>query len=189
MNNEEVTPGNLGGLGGMLPAEVLKMLNELLEQIHRVGHSNQGSTVINIYEKGSMHIDRVDNQIIYGDKWAKTIQGKEYTENQPLFDNDTPLSALFRENHHKELRKIIESWRPYLINDDTNIDALAMTHFEFDFSNILAKAIYIDMGRLLCQHPLEDDNIHTLANYLFLHSNLSNSQPTLYAQLRKYLKR
>ena len=31
MNNEEVTPGNLGGLGGMLPAEVLKMLNELLD--------------------------------------------------------------------------------------------------------------------------------------------------------------
>ena len=186
--NEEV-PENLGRLGDVLPAEVLKMLNELLEQMHRVGHPHQSSTVINIYEKGSMHIDRVDNQIIYGDKWAKAIQGKEYAENQPLFDNDTPLSALFRENHHDELRKVIESWRPYLINDDTNIDALAMTHFEFDFSNILAKAIYIDMGRLLCQHALEDDNIHTLANYLFLHSNLSNSQPTLYAQLRKYLKR
>jgi len=146
MNNEEVTPGNLGGLGDVLPAEVLKKVNELLEQIHRVGHPNQGSTVINIYEKGSMHIDRVDNQIIHGDKWAKAIQGKEYAENLPLFDNDTPLSALFRENHHEELRKVIESWRPYLINDDTNIDALAMTHFEFDFSNILAKAIYIDRG-------------------------------------------
>ena len=60
--NEEV-PENLGRFGDVLPAEVLKKVNELLEQMHRVGHPNQGSNVINIYEKGSMHIDRVDNQI------------------------------------------------------------------------------------------------------------------------------
>ena len=34
-------PDNLGGLGGMLPAEVLKMLNGLLEQMHRAGHINR----------------------------------------------------------------------------------------------------------------------------------------------------
>ena len=33
----EDDPDNLGGLGDMLPAEVLKMLNELLEQMHRKG--------------------------------------------------------------------------------------------------------------------------------------------------------
>ena len=58
---------NLDGLGDMLPAEALKKLNELLELIHRTGQTNQGSTVINIYEKGSMHIDHVDNQNFYGD--------------------------------------------------------------------------------------------------------------------------
>ena len=62
MNNIEV-PDFLGGLGDMLPADVLKMVNELLELLHQSDHTNQGSTVINIYEKGSMHIDRVDNQI------------------------------------------------------------------------------------------------------------------------------
>ena len=51
MNNIEV-PDNLGGLGDMLPADVLKMVNELLEQLHRKDKDHQGSTVINIYGKG-----------------------------------------------------------------------------------------------------------------------------------------
>ena len=71
MNNKENNPDNLGGLGGMLPAEVLKKLNELLELIHQTEHTNHGSTVINIYEKGSMHIDHVDNQNFYGDTSPK----------------------------------------------------------------------------------------------------------------------
>ena len=62
----EDDPDNLGGLGGMLPAEVLKMLNELLELMQQKGHSNQGSTVINIYQPGSLHVDKVDNQYFYG---------------------------------------------------------------------------------------------------------------------------
>ena len=59
-NNEEV-PDFLGGLGDMLPADVLKKLNELLELLHQSDHTNQGSTVINIYEKGSWHVDKQYN--------------------------------------------------------------------------------------------------------------------------------
>ena len=67
MKKENVNdPDNLGGLGDMLPAEVLKKLNELLEQLHQAGNKQQGSTVINIYEKGSLHVDHVDNQHFYG---------------------------------------------------------------------------------------------------------------------------
>ncbi len=54
--NEKV-PGNLGGLGDMLPADVLKKVNELLEQLHRADKEHQGSIVLNIYEKGSQHVD------------------------------------------------------------------------------------------------------------------------------------
>lgn len=100
----------------------------------------------------------------------------------------TPLSALFRLNFEGELRTVIESWRPCLIGDDPSIDALQLSYFEFDFNKILAMSVYIDLGHLLCKHPLVDDNMRTLADYLFEHSNLSNSQPTLYAQLRKYKK-
>ena len=46
--NDEVTPDNLGGLGDLLPADVLKKLRELLEQLQQSGHANQGDTVINI---------------------------------------------------------------------------------------------------------------------------------------------
>ena len=189
--NEDI-PGNLGGLGGMLPAEVLKKLNELLERKHQEDYNNHGSTVINIYKEGSWHIDNVESQY-FGEKWAKAFQRKELAEGPPPpelpFDDNTPISALFRENFHDELRSVVESWRPCLVNDDPTIDALAMNRFEFDFSKILAMGVYIDLGSLLCKHPLEDDNMRTLADYLFLHSNLSNSQPTLYAQLRKYMKR
>ena len=82
MNNIEV-PDNLGGLGDMLPADVLKMVNELLEQLHRKDKDHQGSTVINIYGKGSLHVDHVDNQYLYGDKWVKALQNKVVADDQP----------------------------------------------------------------------------------------------------------
>ena len=173
--------------------ESLEFINRLLERLHQADSNNKSSIVFNIYEKGSMHIDRVDKQNFYGDKWAKALQNREAADGpptaEPVFDKDTPLSVLFRENFYGELRKVIESWRPYLIGDDPNVDALAMSYFEFDFSKILAMGVYIDLGRLLGMHPLKDGNMRTLADYLFLHSNLSSSQPTLYAQLRKYMKK
>ena len=57
MKYKDETPDNLGGLSDVLSAEVLKMLNELLEQLQRTGHTNNGSNVINIYAPGSQHID------------------------------------------------------------------------------------------------------------------------------------
>ncbi len=45
MMYKDEDPDNLGGLGGMLPAEVLKMVNELLEQMHQTGHINNGSKI------------------------------------------------------------------------------------------------------------------------------------------------
>ena len=66
MNQQKEVPDNLGGLGDMLPADVLKMVNELLEQLHRADKEHQGSTtVINYYAPGSQH---VDNQCVFGEK-------------------------------------------------------------------------------------------------------------------------
>jgi len=83
MNQNEDIPDSLGGLGDLLPADVLKMVNELLEQLHQKEKDHQGSTVINIYEKGSLHVDHVDNQYLYGDKWVKALQNKVVADNQP----------------------------------------------------------------------------------------------------------
>ena len=66
MNQQKEVPDNLGGLGDMRPAVVLKKVNELLEQLHRADKEHQGSTtVINYYAPGSQH---VDNQYIFGEK-------------------------------------------------------------------------------------------------------------------------
>ena len=175
MNQNEEIPENLGGLGDMLPADVLKMVNELLEQLHRKDKDHQG--------------DHVDNQNFYGDKWVKALQNKVVADDQPsaepVFDKDTPLSVLFRDNFHSELRKVIESWRPYLIGDASSIDALAMTLFEFDRKRIYSNRVYYDLLDLddlgALQVPLSQ-----LANYLADHSNLSQSYDTLYRQLKKY---
>ena len=61
MNHNEEVPDFLGELGDMLPAEVLKKVNELLEQLHRKDKNHQGSTVINIYGKGSQYVDKQIN--------------------------------------------------------------------------------------------------------------------------------
>ena len=196
MNHNEEVPDFLGGLGDMLPADVLKKVNELLERVHRKDKDHQGSPVF-IYAPGSQYVDKQFNFGAYhrplpkGKGAGKPLPEAFSTEAaaDPPFDADTPLSALFRENHHEELRRIIDSWRPYLIGDDPTIDALALAHFEFDFDKVIATHIYIDLGRLLYVHALKDDNMSQLAKYLYQHSNLSNSESTLYVQLRKYKKR
>lgn len=58
-HNEEV-PDFLGGLGNMLPADVLKKVNELLEQLHRKDKDHQGSPVF-IYAPGSQYVDKQFN--------------------------------------------------------------------------------------------------------------------------------
>lgn len=180
-------PDFLDGLGDMLPADVLKKLNELLARLHQADHTNHGSTVINIYEKGSLHVDHVDNQNFYngsGPRLPKTPK----TEDAPAtktFDQDTPLSALFRDNHHEELRMVIDSWRPYLVDDDAAIDALALNRFEFDKDRIYANRVYRDLCGLDARGALHV-SLSQLARYLTGHSNLSRSYATLYQQLKTY---
>ena len=76
MNHNEEVPDFLGGLGDMLPADVLKKVNELLERVHRADKDHQGSPVLNIYEKGSLHVDHVDTQNFYGDACPKPQKEK-----------------------------------------------------------------------------------------------------------------
>ena len=64
MNHNEEVPDNLGGLGDMLPADVLKKVNELLERVHRKDKDHQGSPVF-IYAPGSQYVDK---QFIIGDR-------------------------------------------------------------------------------------------------------------------------
>ena len=187
MKRNEDDPDYLEGLGDLLPAETLKKLNELLEQLHQSNNNHQGSIVLNIYEKGSQHVDHVDNQYFYREAVPNPPQkGREKeSETKEAFNADTPLSALFRESHHDELRKIIDSWRPYLVDDETDTEALVLSHFEFDKDRIYSNKVYRDLCGLDVAGALKVP-LSQLGRYLAGHSNLSRSYATLYQQLKYY---
>ena len=168
--------------------EGIDFFNGLLERLPQAGFDNCCSHLSLVYvAPGAQHIERVDNLNFYGDispKPKKPLKAEEPSATK-TFNQDTPLSALFRENHHEDLRKVIESWRPYLIGDDPATDALAITRFEFDKKQIYSNHIYYDLLGLdtlgALQVPLSQ-----LASYLADHSNLSCNETALYQQLKYY---
>ena len=191
MKYKEDNPDNLDRLGDMLPADVLKILNELPERMHQSDHTNQGSKIEVVYvAAGGQHVDIIENQNIYGDQRAEQQKNRKTAKrNKPAsetpFADSTPLSALFRENHHDKLKTVIESWRPYLINDEKSTEALSLTHFEFDKDQIYSNKVYRDLCELDALGALQV-SLSQLARYLAEHSNLSQSYATLYQQLKDY---
>ena len=183
----EDDPNNQEKHSEELSAEDLKELNYLLERLYQADYKLLGSIEINIYKPGSQRVDHVDNQYFYGDasfKPKKTPK-EENASTTERFSKDTPLSALFRKTRHEELRKVIESWRPYLIGDDATVDALAITHFEFDKKRIYSNRVYYDLLDLDALGALQV-SLSQLACYLADHSNLSSSYTALYQQLKHY---
>ena len=197
---------------------IIKLKNEKIEDENNEKYEREKSVQINIYEKGSQHIDTQINwgasppaqasppaspptplagargvdsvEKTRGLPWEKARQGEGECLRQKRggelpFGSDTPLSALFRKNHHEELRKRIESWRPYLKSDAPETDALLMTWFEFDKDRIYANKVYRDLCELDHMGAL-NNSLSCLARYLAGHSNLSRSYSTLYQQLKLY---
>ena len=188
MNHNEEVPDFLGELGDMLPADVLKKVNELLEQLHRKDH--QGSPVF-IYAPGSQYVDK---QINIGETLPKPEthpdppcvgREKNTEKKEDIIKNETPLSALFRKNSHEKLQKVIETWRPFLIGETE--DMMKLNEFKFDLSRIQPSTVYLDLAQLINQGGLQY-SMSVLAAYMFTHSNLSRSENALYVQLKRYKK-
>ena len=78
MNYDKEVPDFLGGLGDMLPADVLKKVVELLEQLRRADKDHQGSTVF-IYAPGSQYVETVQNQYLYPAPSPAPYRGGEST--------------------------------------------------------------------------------------------------------------
>ena len=97
---------------------------------------------------------------------------------------DTPLSALFRNEHHEILRDVIDTWRSALIGL-TEEEALEMNSFFFDFDWIRPIEVYMDLTNLIINDGLLT-TMSQLAHYMAIHSNLSKSEATLYALLKRY---
>ena len=168
MKNDIEDPACLADLGDLLPAEVLSKFN--------------GNIVFNIYIGETLPQPQQKKETL--PQPLPKGRGENTMKDEP-FDDNTPLSALFRENHHEELRKVIESWRPYLINDETDRDALMLTHFTFDKKSIHSKEIYVGLLNLANIGALQV-SLSQLARYLSNHSNLSNSYTALYQQIKHY---
>lgn len=165
--------------------EVLGLLNRLPVLLRWAGMKNFGSHIsLNYFAPGSQYIDKVEH--FYGDKYQKQgkIPSKE-TSGIEHFSDETPLSTLFRKNHHEKLKTVIESWRPYLIDNDKDMGALSLTHFEFDKDQIYSNKVYRDLCELDALGALQV-SLSQLARYLADHSNLSQSYATLYQQLKDY---
>ena len=84
MNHNEEDLDFLGGRGDMLPADVLKLLNELLEQLHRKDKKHQGSPVF-IYAPGSQYVDKQFNIGAYPRPLpkGKGVDGAEASKSLP----------------------------------------------------------------------------------------------------------
>ena len=84
MNFNEEVPDNLGGLGNMLPADVLKKVNELLEQLHRADKEHQGSTInLTLVAPGAQYVNHIDTQIFGADKSQKPKPASSSTNEPP----------------------------------------------------------------------------------------------------------
>ena len=58
MKYKDEDPDILGGLGDLLPAEVLKRLEKLLEQLQQAGYTNPGSKIELVYvAPGAQHVE------------------------------------------------------------------------------------------------------------------------------------
>ena len=166
-----------------LSADALEFINRLLERLHQADFTNHGSKIEIVYvASGGQH---VETQINIGAHHSPPKGTEKGTKAKESFNDDTPLSALFRENHHEALRKVIESWRPYLINEEKATEALSLTHFEFDKDQIYSNKVYRDLCELDALGALQV-SLSQLAHYLAVHSNLSQSYATLYQQLKYY---
>ena len=165
----------------------LEFINRLLERLHQADFTNHGSKIEVVYvASGGQHVETIQKQIVYTTKQQEVPKVKD-TIIEEQFNDETPLSALFRKSHHEELRKRIDSWRPYLIDDDPGIDTVAISNFQFDMTAIRPVSIYMDLTHLV-NHDALRPPMSVLAAYMYQHSNLSRSKNALYVQLKRYRK-
>ena len=84
--NEDI-PENLDGLCDLLSAEVLKMLNDLLQIIHQAGHTNQGSKIEVVYvASGGQHVETQYISLTpnHSPKGEGNFKGREKAKERPV---------------------------------------------------------------------------------------------------------
>ena len=107
--------------------EILQLLNRLLEELHQAdGNNKKGSTVINIYGKGSQHIDHVENQYFYGDEWHKQGKNNDVTPPPDLPDTLSTEKAMVLWKKAQEAGIVDEHYQPLISRTQAAVLAHAM---------------------------------------------------------------
>ena len=93
MNHNEEVPDFLGGLGDMVPADVLKKVVELLEQLRLADKDHQSSKIELVYvAPGAQHVETVQNQYLYPAPSPAPYRGGESTMGgKPAYDRSGEL--------------------------------------------------------------------------------------------------
>ena len=166
----------------------LEEIKHMFDKFRQNEGNDIAQMVINYYGNGSNHIDNVACQtFISGAVEPKNVQKVPKATAKEEFNDDTPLSALFRDNHYDELKEIINSWLPFLTNVSDIKDPLSITSFQFVFGEFHPANVYLDLVHLVNLDALKTP-LSVLADYLFTHSNLSVSRNSIYVQLKRYKK-
>lgn len=164
--------------------EEIALLNRLLELLHQAGGEQKGSNLQLVYvAKGAQYVNNMYNQ--HPLPASRQKKNEANIQAPAPFDSGTPLSALFRESHHEELKEMVKNWRLYMIEEGQTEDELILTSFQFDFEQIRPVNIYMDLAHLI-NHDALRVPMSVLAAYMFQHSNLSKSENALYVQLKRY---
>ena len=104
MNRNEEEPENLGGLGDLLPTEVLQKVNELLEKLNWTDHTNHGSKIEVVYvASGAQHVETIHTQ------YLGTPQSLSYSVNYPT---DEQLANAISSINGKE--KMLDEYQKWL---------------------------------------------------------------------------
>ena len=125
MNHNEEVPDFLGGLGDMLPADVLKLLNELLEQLHQKDKDHQSSPVF-IYAPGSQYVDKQFNIGAYPSPFpkGKGVDSAEASKSLPEVLATDKAMALWRKA--QRVGYVDEHYQPLLSRTQAALLADAM---------------------------------------------------------------
>ena len=107
--------------------DIFRFLNRILEELHQAdGNDKKGSTVINIYGKGSQHADKIEKQIIYTDARSKLVKDNKETPPPDLPPSLSTDKAMALWKKAQDAGSVDENYQPQISRTQAAILAFTM---------------------------------------------------------------
>lgn len=109
--------------------EFLQLLNRLLEELHQAdGNNKKGSTVINIYGKGSQHVDKIKKQYIYTDACSKLAKDNKETPPPDLPPSLSTDEAMALWKKAQDAGYVDDNYQPLMSRTQSAVFAFEMAN-------------------------------------------------------------